>query len=188
MTSCPQTGAQRCHCQPRPDITISRPFHITRLPVNEASPCWPSHIGNTGYAVHLFSLESQHSKAAIAQARAGDLLYNTSPHQATDNRRNASFPPTCRVCKGDYDWRGSSITLLGRGVSREQEIADERKRKEGRERRVCEIVDGSPEVLAEMTIEEDSGEGSSDTEVSGQKRGRALRRLGEKVRRLTRSL
>jgi hypothetical protein len=70
-------------------------------------------------------------------------------------------------------------------------------------------VDGSPGVLAEMKMlearergedggmegsvgpsvsEEDSEEGSSDTEVSGQKRGRALRRLGEKVRRLTRSL
>ncbi|KAH3946350.1 hypothetical protein HBH53_131070 [Parastagonospora nodorum] len=54
-----------CSCKPRRNISISRPFRITRLRVDEACPNGPAHIGNKGYAASLRAVASQYARARV---------------------------------------------------------------------------------------------------------------------------
>jgi hypothetical protein len=133
-TACsPSSG---CYCQLRTAVEKSYPTRITRFVANEADPGWPDYIGNKGYAAHLAARESQHS---CAQSRNATLSRSNS----ISNTTTTSLLPTSRsstpLPRQHSDWM-----LLGQG--------DSDPRSQPQPAPKIEIVDGSPEVLAEMRM------------------------------------
>jgi hypothetical protein len=133
-TACsPSSG---CYCQLRTGVEKSYPTKITRFVANEADPGWPDYIGNKGYAAHLAARGSQHS---CAQSRNA----TQSRSNSISNTSTTSLLPTSRSST-PLPWQRSDWMLLGQG--------DSDPRSQPQPAPKIQIVDRSPEVLAEMRM------------------------------------
>ncbi|KAF1920802.1 hypothetical protein BDU57DRAFT_525795 [Ampelomyces quisqualis] len=153
---------------------------MARLPQhNEASPCWPTYIGATGYAAHLAAVESQPQAgktlprpAEIATPRTPESDATTihaahAAHQTTPSPSPPPPPPKV-LSPPAHESRHQSTHALrcvhaGRCAVRES----------------IQIVDGSPEVLEEMRVREGKGRGGVGEEDEKKKEKKKKKKKGK---------